>query len=425
MQSEITRTRVIKVLFVAVLALLALSVLLVSRGPSANTNHLFDDMPEGDIFTSSPSPGQAGQEIPWYILPEGSYVPPYGDWAAQSWRYAADATVDLPLSSATLFFTAQGAGLTGTLNIQNDGSRGADVARVQVRMYYTAARLADAAKVLREQPAAGNNGIGIKTPNRTSQNEHMFFDVRVHLPRGTAQDPQRISNLEADLPNFAHILGDLADGVHFNRISLTGANNYISSKSLLADIAHIRTSNAAIEGHYIANSILSLNTDNGHVKTDVTLTNAGSRASTLDLRASNGQVTSTISLLSTSQDSTGGVFEVKARTSNGGIALSFPEAPLDSVQHVEAQSSIGDATVQMHKTFEGTFSLSQSFPAPVIQYDNRASDPAGTGRERNVGYQRDGSGAFVGRTTWGQPARGKGMGNVNVQTSIGNTKLIL
>ena len=69
-----------------------------------------------------------------------------------------------------------------------------------------------------------------QTPQRCGQNEQMFFDIRVHLPPGTAQSPQRVSNLETNLPNFAHLLGDLANGVHFNRISLRGANERISSK---------------------------------------------------------------------------------------------------------------------------------------------------------------------------------------------------
>ena len=119
-------------------------------------------MTEGNVFSSSPSPGQAGQEVPWRILPEGSYRPPYGGRAAQSWRYAADAAVNMPLSASTLFFTAQGAGLGGVLNINKDGRSGASDARVDVRMYYTAAHLADRAKLLREQPSAGRHGLGVK-----------------------------------------------------------------------------------------------------------------------------------------------------------------------------------------------------------------------------------------------------------------------
>ena len=58
----------------------------------------------------------------------------------------------------------------------------------------------------------------------------MFFDIRVHLPPGSAQQPQRVVNLESDLGNFAHVLGDLANGVQFDRIALNGANEPIQAK---------------------------------------------------------------------------------------------------------------------------------------------------------------------------------------------------
>ncbi|GJE91648.1 hypothetical protein PsYK624_077980 [Phanerochaete sordida] len=431
MQQDNTRARSIKVLFVVV-PVVALGLLLFSRSSSSDkSGHLLEDlgpppsMTEGNVFSSSPRPGQAGQEVPWHVLPEGSYTPPYGGRGAQAWRYAADAAINMPLSASTLFFTAQGAGLGGVLNINNDGRSGAADARVDVRMYYTAAHLAGRAQLLREQPAAGRHGLAVKTPMRCGQDERMFFDIRVHLPRGSAQQPQRVANLESDLGNFAHVLGDLADGVQFGRIALTGANEPIQAKSLSADVAQIRTSNAAVEGHYITNNKLSLNTDNGGIDAAITLTNAGGRATTLDLGASNGEVSAALTLLSTQQGGSGGSFAVDAQTSNGGVHLRVPEAPLDAALRLHAASAIGDVTAALPPAFEGAFALAQSFPAPEVRWDARARDPAGAGRVRAVAYAPDRNGVVVGKATWGEPGPGKVMGDVKLTTSIGNTKLVL
>lgn len=58
----------------------------------------------------------------------------------------------------------------------------------------------------------------------------MFFDIKVHLPAGSSQNHAQISNFETYLPNFAHILGDLADSINFNHISLRGSNDRIFAK---------------------------------------------------------------------------------------------------------------------------------------------------------------------------------------------------
>ena len=129
--------------------------------------------------------------------------------------------------------------------------------------------------------------------------------------------------------------------------------------------------------------------------------------------------------MSTAQGASGGLFQVTAKTSNGAVALAFKEAPLDAVQHVDAQSSNGDVSVQMPAAFEGAFRLSQSFRTPVVDRDNAVRDPAGVGRPRNVGFAQDRRGTVTGRATWGEPAPGKTLGNVNIKTSNGNTKIVL
>lgn len=104
----------------------------------------------------------SGQAVPWNVLPEGSYSHPYQSGrGAQTFRYAADAAVELPLASDTLFLAAQGSGFSGLVNVEDDGRRGADSARVDIRMYYTAQRLAEDSKAWKEQPVQGQNGVRI------------------------------------------------------------------------------------------------------------------------------------------------------------------------------------------------------------------------------------------------------------------------
>ncbi|GJE99154.1 hypothetical protein PsYK624_154010 [Phanerochaete sordida] len=84
---------------------------------------------------------------------------------------------------------------------------GAADARVDVCMYYTAAHVADRTQLLREQPAASATAS-----------------------RSRAKQPQRVANLESDLGTFGHVPGDLADGVQFDRIALSGTTDPIQAK---------------------------------------------------------------------------------------------------------------------------------------------------------------------------------------------------
>lgn len=80
----------------------------------------------------------------------------------QRFPFSATTVADLPLSSDTLFFIAQGSGLSGALNINDDGQHGSDIVKVDIRMYYTHSYLAESAQAWREEPSAGQNGIKIQ-----------------------------------------------------------------------------------------------------------------------------------------------------------------------------------------------------------------------------------------------------------------------
>lgn len=142
---------------------------------------------------------------------------------------------------------------------------------------------------------------------------------------------------------------------------------------------------------------------------------------TLPLR----KLTSSVSLLSTAQGNSGGVFKVSAKSSNGPVSVSFPQAPLDSVQHIEAQSANGNVALQLHKTFEGEFGLQTSNAVPSVERVTRVQDPAGFGRQREIGYEQDRRGTVTGKATWGEAIASRVMGSVKVKTSNGDVKLVL
>lgn len=105
---------------------------------------------------------QPGNTVPWNVLPEGSYRHPYESGSrARTFPFAADASVELPLSFDTVFLTAQGSGFSGVINVNDDGRRHG-VMQVDMRMYYTAQQLSEQAKAWREQPAVGRDGLAIK-----------------------------------------------------------------------------------------------------------------------------------------------------------------------------------------------------------------------------------------------------------------------
>ena len=127
---------------------------------------------------------QPGQALPWNVLPEGSYRHPYESGSrARTFPFVADASVELPLS-ATVFLTAEGSSFSGAVNIDDDGSRGANVVQMDIRMYYTAQQLSEQARAWRQQLAQGNDGIAIKVrPIDTARPSSVFTSLNINTLR--------------------------------------------------------------------------------------------------------------------------------------------------------------------------------------------------------------------------------------------------
>ena len=132
-----------------------------------------------------------------------------------------------------------------------------------------------------------------------------------------------------------------------------------------------------------------------------------------------------MSLLSTSQGSTGGSFKVTAKSSNDDLELVTLTAPLDSALTLDAQTSNAAATVSLHQTFEGAFRLHTSNADIKVAASEQVVDPAGAGRARNVSWTRDKEGPTVhGQVAW-EPQERRQAGSVTVKSSNDEVSLFI
>lgn len=122
-------------------------------------------------------------------------------------------------------------------------------------------------------------------------------------------------------------------------------------------------------------------------------------------------------LHSSTADRAKGVFRINTVSSNSVVEANFPVAPNSHTLYLKAHTSNSPISVNLHKTFEGTFSLGSSrWIPPTIQYDPEATDPSGEGRRRKVQYIRPQRGHMSGSVSWSAVER-TDLGVVEASTS--------
>ena len=107
-----------------------------------------------------------------------------------------------------------------------------------------------------------------------------------------------------------------------------------------------------------------------------------------------------------------------------------PSAPLSHVLDLTARTANGALSVTLPRTYEGAFRIATTNAQPVVSPREGASDPAGRGRERRVGWGQAGSrNAFAGTVVWegGQDAEdvAHGTGNVEAVTTNAGAQLLI
>ncbi|KAG5641350.1 hypothetical protein DXG03_005456 [Asterophora parasitica] len=301
--------------------------------------------------------------------------------------YTASASFALPISSEKLFLLSRGAA-SGSLKVRHGGDN--EDVEIGVIAHYRDEDALETVQVCTLSRGEGENGFGIFGPERWSGRNRVNFAVTLHLPKGHDGSVLYVNDFATDFPLFAHQIGDLHGHVHFDSISLKSSNSPIVVESLGAEKAEVKTSNSPIDGTFNVSSSLKLVTSNSHVHANVNLYNDEEKAVTdLLISTSNAPIKSTLQLASAQK--AGGKFKIGISTSNAPLDLNFSDAPVNSVLLLDAHTSVSRATVQLHKTFDGTFDISSSLKRPVVVWEGNPEDPAGEGRTRKVAVDVRGS----------------------------------
>ena len=163
---------------------------------------------------------------------------------------------------------------------------------------------------------------------------------------------------------------------------------------------HAHSKNSAIRGKFNTSTELELETSNAPINVHANLANGDDDEPTrLVLRTSNGyalslpllvisltashvsscrHIDSEVTLQSTAASSTGGTFDVSARTSNSPLSLTVVDAPVEHALALNAHTSNSPARVTLHPTYEGAFDVRSSrWFRSTVEWDAEAADPAG------------------------------------------------
>ncbi|KAM5544944.1 hypothetical protein V8D89_001055 [Ganoderma adspersum] len=332
-------------------------------------------------------------------------------------QYHAHGSATFPRSLAdTLRFTSRGANCGGRFEVSLSEDPGADELVVDIDVLFRVEDALDDLLVCRLHPGQGEYGVGISTGDRPMAYDYTrSLNLRVHLclpaPDGSADTPLRIRNLSTHMPLFSHHLYDLAGSVFFERVALSTVDAPIQVESLAGDNLSFVTVNGGIRGTLLVTESIVARTKNGPIALTAHLMNdqSGAQPTRMTLQTDNGPIQSNISLVSTSQNATGGDFSVTASTTNGPLTIAFQDAPVNSVLNASLQTCNAPARVAMHSTFEGRYELHGfAFLRPSVRVMH-VQDPSGRRRRRDLATTSTGMGVVRGYVRW-QPASGGGTG---------------
>ncbi|XP_006461438.1 hypothetical protein AGABI2DRAFT_178597 [Agaricus bisporus var. bisporus H97] len=327
----------------------------------------------------------------------------------------ADTRLNVDPSSEAILLMAQGPRLQGSVKITTGKH---DSVKFFVRLTAYDGEDKDTI-VCSLKRANGESGVGIFNPRRHWRYKRSVkYDVVVEFP----ENHPTINRFETNVVNSGHSIDDIKNKVLFETLTLRGSNGGIHSKSVAALRANIVTSNGIIEGYYNGSDDLGLHTSNGKIDVDIDFSQVKSSTANLLMTTSNGRLRAGVRLHDRTSGNAGTDFKVISVTTNAHLDFSFLEVPLYSTLHHQASTSNSPATVTMHPTFEGRFSLaSSSLFTPVIN-EHRVEDPYGKDRHRIV-TRRTFRGLVEGDVSWGGDT--KGDGSVHVSTSNGKLTLNL
>ncbi|KAH9935115.1 uncharacterized protein BXZ73DRAFT_76826 [Epithele typhae] len=376
--------------------------------------HLFGESDLVPQAHARPSGGQIAEPRDCYEYASWTETHPHENL---HYPYHATTSFELPIDAAELLFTSSGPYHSGVLDVTQSSDVPADKAIVEVDVHYYLPEVFEDATTPDPPPH--------RNPHREWQ---LNFAVRVRLPEGSTDSPLKVNTLKTLMHNFALHLHELASTVYFDNVDLSTHNGPITlDRSLVSDRQRlvVLVLERPDPRDLSALSSLNVHTSNGPIIVHGKVFNGGDDAPTtnISLSTSNGQIDGGLSLLSNASSGTGGAFSVNARTSNGPLALTVHEMPVDARLGAIAHTSNSRARASLPPAFEGTFALrSSAFSRPVVRQTD-VEDPAGRGRRRVLHQTVARRGETKGTVVWEGNAEEKG--SFVLETSNGPVELTL
>uniref|UniRef100_A0A8H7Y943 Uncharacterized protein n=1 Tax=Psilocybe cubensis TaxID=181762 RepID=A0A8H7Y943_PSICU len=325
----------------------------------------------------------------------------------------------LPISSDALLFLSRGQNLGGSITIITSPTQSFQSATINVQATSNSQQGLQQTKACLLTRNANENGVGVFTPTSGySPLWNVNFHITVILPDVGNGEPLHIKDLETDLPDSSHQIGDLSTKILFDSISLSGSNGPIAVQSLATTSGKINTSNGQISGIFNASESLLLATTDSGIRVDVGLTSQGSDSNPmLTARTSNAAIDANINLFSSS--GSGGTFTVNAETSNQPLKIAFPNAPSGSTLDLQASTQNGQASVILDAAYAGSFDVQTSaFEDAKVNVVRPNVDG------RHVNFSGEGRGETAGTVSWDNQSS-SGAGKVVVSTTNGQATLYL
>ncbi|KIJ59790.1 hypothetical protein HYDPIDRAFT_118152 [Hydnomerulius pinastri MD-312] len=349
-------------------------------------------------------------------------------WSSRFPR-SAEASFVLPVDSDELFLISRGSYQSGKVEVKQAPDVEQGSVKVDVRVAYHVDRALARATVCELQKDGDRNGVGIFTPSpirwiNFNKQDELYFQVTYTFPAARAgRTPVHVKGFKTSTGNYVYEIGDLWRAMMFDDIDVTTSNSHIQVESITFKRGSFASSNSHIRGHFNTSNSLTLRTSNGHIEATASLFNDLGLATTLVMTTSNSHITSAVAL--DTHSGTGGLFDVKAHSSNGRVSLEYEDSPLDARLTSRVTTSNSQASVKMHPAFEGSFEVTSSNIGPAL-IQNRVSDPSGKGRERFVKQNRSGN-RISGSVYWAERsgARKDIKGSSSVQTSNSRASLEL
>ncbi|KAI0352039.1 hypothetical protein OH77DRAFT_1410038 [Trametes cingulata] len=345
------------------------------------------------------------------------------------WPYRAHTSLAFPLDAQELFFRSEGSLAHGTFEVTQSADAGDD-ATIDIDVWYRVEDALGEATVCHLRPSEDKHGLGIFTRHWEHPHRHEYqlrFHILVRLPATEDDELVVVNAFNTHLPHFSHHLGHLADAAVFKNIHLSSSNAALRADSLNAEVAGLHSTNGRIEGTFNTTKSLDLYTSNGPIVVRANLLSAGEDAgTTASLRTSNGVIQAHVGLYTNTSNSTGGAFQVGARSSNGPITLTFVDQPANSQLNTSAVSSNAPVRASVHPGFEGTFELHSAwFAPPSVEQNGPVHDPLGRDRRREVHGYKIGKGAMRGQIDWQPKHEDAKSGHVGLETSNAHAILSL